>query len=1046
MSQSPAWHLLKQHTREKTDLSPKGSYDWPIRDLIDLINSHDDYMTTSSCSGRISVFIAADDAVEVEGGGVDESGTIPQTKGVHWLLVEHGPVEFDNVKNAFNNIKNQNSLCYLRCEGFILHIHCKDIEAAKDLHALALSSGFRESGITIGNKRVMLAIRTTAYTTELPISMGASGIFSDDILSMVINQYNAKLLANFHRINRFQHALKRSWNWPHLVHDANEDKNLLGIQRYGHSACRTGLNKYSLFGGYGLDDQQGNSSHRIQRISDMVYAEGQVSLTPSARNDGLLPTASVHGIVEMLRIGDQVEVLLQSGGRTNPATALPCVHLLSSAAALQQVGETPPPRWGHTFIAVNDNSYFLFGGRDHNRVFGDAYVAVFTSEDAATLTCTWRKLWENSELLRPRFFHASVGMSHNIVPAMRGELVLVHGGIDSLDDTMHTFSDMYIIYPLKNRVQTVDLATQIPRFGHTLTNVTCNTAILIGGSSFVANNSNNETYVLHLQLDNQQASAEAKLGSISSGGQVVDSRDLPCHSCRCHHQTIYNSDCSALTVVGGGQQCMAFGYHYCKNLAFRVAVPPKAADAFSKSNLVSKSDPNGHVSVAKDDGETQKEEQHASVLVVHKNMVKAVKSLLEEVGLLDKKHRICPIDTASVHSPATRAIHLTPDATAADGSLDYSALTGNLHMAIPVLPSFVTAIHDTNSIELRRKMASILADTHVLLSRQPVNLCKNLLTNNYAKAVAYLDMMYHELHRKQPSAAVKANYPKKYEFVGDVLMLPEDSLSPVHWEALYNGAGGVRSQFWKGFTECFTGVKRVGRKSKIDSGPKRESKVVLYLPEMQGDAAPAVPGSPSWVTVVENGIAFGFDITRVMFCSGNVTERMRMGAVNMVKDEVVVDLYAGIGYYTVPFLVYGGARYVHACEWNPNSTIALENNLVRNKVSSDRYTIYLGDNANTAGKLENIANRVCLGLLPSSKKGWELAARVISTDGGVFHVHENVNDDNIEQFGVDMLVEFDRLFQLYHKSFKMTITHTEKVKSYAPHVLHVVYDVKLTRI
>ena len=59
--------------------------------------------------------------------------------------------------------------------------------------------------------------------------------------------------------------------------------------------------------------------------------------------------------------------------------------------------------------------------------------------------------------------------------------------------------------------------------------------------------------------------------------------------------------------------------------------------------------------------------------------------------------------------------------------------------------------------------------------------------------------------------------------------------------------------------------------------------------------------------VIENGITFGFDITRVMFCSGNCTERMRMGR-EAVRGQVVVDLYCGVGYYTLPFLVHGEVR------------------------------------------------------------------------------------------------------------------------------------------
>lgn len=40
-----------------TDASPKGSIDESIRPLIELINNSENYVTTSSCAGRIAVFL-----------------------------------------------------------------------------------------------------------------------------------------------------------------------------------------------------------------------------------------------------------------------------------------------------------------------------------------------------------------------------------------------------------------------------------------------------------------------------------------------------------------------------------------------------------------------------------------------------------------------------------------------------------------------------------------------------------------------------------------------------------------------------------------------------------------------------------------------------------------------------------------------------------------------------------------------------------------------------------------------------------------------------
>ena len=59
---------------------------------------------------------------------------------------------------------------------------------------------------------------------------------------------------------------------------------------------------------------------------------------------------------------------------------------------------------------------------------------------------------------------------------------------------------------------------------------------------------------------------------------------------------------------------------------------------------------------------------------------------------------------------------------------------------------------------------------------------------------------------------------------------------------------------------------------------------------------------------------------------------------------------AGIGYFTLPFLVYGHARHVYACEWNPDSLEALRRNLLANHIDAERYSLLLGDNQQVSGQ------------------------------------------------------------------------------------------------
>ncbi|KAK3254962.1 hypothetical protein CYMTET_35841, partial [Cymbomonas tetramitiformis] len=91
-----------------------------------------------------------------------------------------------------------------------------------------------------------------------------------------------------------------------------------------------------------------------------------------------------------------------------------------------------------------------------------------------------------------------------------------------------------------------------------------------------------------------------------------------------------------------------------------------------------------------------------------------------------------------------------------------------------------------------------------------------------------------------------------------------------------------------------------------------------------------------------------------------------------MSGETVVDLFTGIGYYTLPILAKAGAEYVYSCEWNPNAVQALRWNLKANGLHH-RYTVLGGDNRVTCP--HGVAHRCLLGLLPSSEPAWPTAIR-----------------------------------------------------------------------
>jgi tRNA G37 N-methylase Trm5 len=100
-----------------------------------------------------------------------------------------------------------------------------------------------------------------------------------------------------------------------------------------------------------------------------------------------------------------------------------------------------------------------------------------------------------------------------------------------------------------------------------------------------------------------------------------------------------------------------------------------------------------------------------------------------------------------------------------------------------------------------------------------------------------------------------------------------------------------------------------------------------------------------------------------------------------------------------------------------------------------------------------VADRVNLGLIPSSEVGWEAALRALRPEtGGVLHVHGNVDIDeesshpSYRQWVSEVIGKVKVLRDGLCSRVRFTYFEplsVNKVKSYAPKVDHVVLDVRV---
>jgi tRNA G37 N-methylase Trm5 len=269
--------------------------------------------------------------------------------------------------------------------------------------------------------------------------------------------------------------------------------------------------------------------------------------------------------------------------------------------------------------------------------------------------------------------------------------------------------------------------------------------------------------------------------------------------------------------------------------------------------------------------------------------------------------------------------------------------------------------------------------------------------------------------------------PTKWDKLGDLILLPETVFSSEKWISIISEENQL--SLWKCVAEALK-VERIGKQQHVSNDIIRSSQAQLLL------------GNSSWVELLDYGVKFGFDACKVMYSSGNVTERHRIGNIDM-KGETIVDCYAGIGYYTLPMLVRGNATLIHACELNQHSITALEWGAKANNVS-DRLIIHQGDNALTMTKLEGVADRCHLGLLPSSQSAWKLAIACLKEKGGTLHIHMNVEEEKIEQWIESTMNILQQYVIELKRYYNVEVLHLEKVKWFAPRVRHVVLDVEFS--
>ncbi|MCL6500923.1 MAG: RsmD family RNA methyltransferase [Candidatus Pacearchaeota archaeon] len=177
----------------------------------------------------------------------------------------------------------------------------------------------------------------------------------------------------------------------------------------------------------------------------------------------------------------------------------------------------------------------------------------------------------------------------------------------------------------------------------------------------------------------------------------------------------------------------------------------------------------------------------------------------------------------------------------------------------------------------------------------------------------------------------------------------------------------------------------------------------------------------------EQGIIYKLDVSKIMFAKGNINERHRLAKIAK-KNEIVVDMFAGIGYFTLPLAKK--VKKVYAIELNPVSFKYLQENIKLNKLKN--IVAFKGDCAKIVPRLKIKADRIVMGFLPSPFP-YLKAAFKIAKKGTIIHYSCLIKRRDEQS-------EITQLVNKINKIRKVKLIRAIKVKSFSPSKDHVVFD------
>lgn len=198
-----------------------------------------------------------------------------------------------------------------------------------------------------------------------------------------------------------------------------------------------------------------------------------------------------------------------------------------------------------------------------------------------------------------------------------------------------------------------------------------------------------------------------------------------------------------------------------------------------------------------------------------------------------------------------------------------------------------------------------------------------------------------------------------------------------------------------------------------------------------------IAGSRKTETILtEHGCRFLLDPAKVMFSVGNKFEKERMMKI-CKRGETIIDMFAGIGYWTIPIAKFCKPKKIFAIDKNKIAVEYLRKNCAMNKVSN-RVEVLHGDCREFSHILESKADRIIMGWIFETEK-FLLAALQMAGKKCIIHFHRIFHESELPALK-------KKILKIARKQkCKIKFSSVRQVKTYSPRQKHFVIDLAVSK-